>query len=96
VAELISPVQVERVAKLCSLHLNPQEIIFHHKTLNQIIEYMQQIEKINTQDIAPTSYCLPLVNVLRPDQPVPSLPREEALANAPSQAEGCFKVPKIL
>ena len=94
--ELISHDQLEHVARLCYLRLEPQEKTSYHLALNQILEYFQQIKEIDTRDVAPTSYILPLTNVLRQDEPTPSLPREEALANAPSQSEGYFKVPKIL
>lgn len=94
--ELISPDQVGQMAKLSSLRLSPEETITYQQTLNRILEWLQQIEEVDSQGAAQTSHILPLVNVLRPDQPIPSLPREVALANAPAQAEGCFKVPKIL
>ena len=94
--ELISLDQVEHMAKLCCLRLSSQEKIDHQQTLNQILEYMQQIREIDTKSVTPTSHILPLINVLRQDKTIPSLPREEALSNAPDQAEGYFKVSRIL
>jgi aspartyl-tRNA(Asn)/glutamyl-tRNA(Gln) amidotransferase subunit C len=47
-------------------------------------------------NVAPTAHAVPLVNVTRPDEIQPSLPHDEALRNAPAQANGLFMVPKIV
>ena len=66
------------------------------KELTGILEHAEKIQSLDLDDIPPTSHALPLSNVLRPDEARPSLPPEEALANAPAAEDGRFRVPRII
>lgn len=92
----ISREQVEYVGKLARLELAEEEIATNTEQLNSILEYAAMLERIDTEDIAPTAHAVPLHNVLREDVLKPSLDREKVLANAPEAENGFFKVPRIL
>ena len=87
---------VETVALLSRLELGEQDIGKFTNQLNAILEYIDMLNKVDTEGVEPTAHVLPLKNVMRADEAKPSLPREEALANAPEQEDGYFKVPKIM
>ena len=63
--------------------------------LNDILHFAEKLNQLDTEGIEPTSHALPMTNVLREDGVQPSLSREEALANAPEQEKGMFRVPGI-
>lgn len=87
---------VERVALLGRLELSEAEIAQFSTQLSAIVGYIEKINALDTEHVEPLAHCLPVHNVLREDVPQPSLTNEQALANAPDQTDGYFKVPKIL
>ncbi len=89
----ISREQVLHVAKLARLALNEEEVDRFSEQLNAILEAIGKVSELDLADVAPTSHPLALVNVVDPDEPRPSLPREQALANAPESETGAFRVP---
>lgn len=93
---LISREDVEYVARLAHLNFDQQGLDDCADKLGAILDYMQQLNHIDTSGVPATTHVLPLTNVLREDTVGATLPREQALANAPLSAEGSFKVPKIL
>jgi len=64
--------------------------------LGNILGYIEKLKEVNVSGVDPTAHAFPLVNVVRPDEIRPSLTNEEALRNAPAQANGLFMVPKIV
>jgi aspartyl-tRNA(Asn)/glutamyl-tRNA(Gln) amidotransferase subunit C len=84
--------EVRHVAELAKLRLTENEIEQFAGQLSAILEYAGRLQEVDTSSVPPTPYVLPLVNVLREDTPAPSLSNEEALANAPDQEEGFFRV----
>lgn len=92
----ITQKDVEQVALLSRLDINETDIQKYTGQLNEILEYMKVLNKADTTNVEPTVHVLPMKNVLRPDVVRPSLERELALANAPEQEDGYFKVPKII
>jgi aspartyl-tRNA(Asn)/glutamyl-tRNA(Gln) amidotransferase subunit C len=88
--------QVQKVALLSRLEFTPAEADAFADQLTRILEHVDELNKLDTTGVEPTSHSLPLMNVLREDEARPSLTNEEALANAPDQAAGCFKVPPII
>jgi len=92
----ISQQQVEHVAKLARLELSEDEKAIFARQLSAILSYMDQLKTLDTGGVEPTATVLPTDNVFRDDQVRPSLPQEAALANAPDQADGFFRVPRIL
>src|SRR3954465_2737253 len=61
-----------------------------------ILGAVARVQEVAAGDIPPTSHALPLTNVLRADEPAPSLGAEAALAGAPEAEDGRFRVPQIL
>ena len=88
--------QVKKVAKLARLELSEAEIEEFAGQLNAIIDYVERMNKLNTEGVEPMAHCLPVSNVFRDDVIKESLGTEKTLANAPQRDEAFFKVPKIL
>ena len=92
----ISKQEVEHVAKLARLELSEQEKEKLTDQLSNILTYVETLNGLDTKGVEPTAHVLDIKNVVREDVGAPSLPRERALANAPDQAAGHYKVPKII
>ena len=92
----ITKKEVEYVARLARLALSEAEKEKMTAQLDSILQYMDTQNKLDTKNIEPTSHVLPLNNVWREDKVQPSLSREEMMANAPEQAEGFYKVKKVI
>jgi aspartyl-tRNA(Asn)/glutamyl-tRNA(Gln) amidotransferase subunit C len=92
----LSLAQVEHVAQLAQLTLSDQEKELFCEQLSSILEYAQRLQELDTSAIPPTATVLPLENVMRDDQIRPSLPLDDALANAPDTENDYFRVPVIL
>jgi len=87
---------VEHVAKLARLHFTPAEMEKFTHDLNEILQYVDKLNELDTENVEPLSHVIELANVFRQDVVQPSLPRGEALANAPAHDEEFFKVPKVI
>ncbi|GIV82668.1 MAG: aspartyl/glutamyl-tRNA(Asn/Gln) amidotransferase subunit C [Anaerolineae bacterium] len=83
---------VRHVADLARLHLTDEEVRLYAQQLSAILDYAERLQEVDTSDVPPTPYVLPLQNVMAEDAPQPSLPNEVALANAPDKANGFFRV----
>ena len=92
----ISSDEVRKVAQLARLQLNESEINQHAEQLEKILEYIKQLEKINTKNIQCTTRAIEVVNVLRKDEKKEYENSEELLNLAPSRENKFFKVPKII
>ena len=92
----LSPEQVEHVAKLAQLALSDEEKELFREQLSSILGYAERLNELDTDEIPPTATVLPLENIMRDDQVQPSLPQEDALANAPAALDGRFQVPVVL
>lgn len=92
----ISVKEVEHVALLSRLHLTEKDKEMYTQSLNAILEYMEILNRVDTSKVEPTAHVLPLRNVFREDELHECLDKELALANAPEQEDGCFKVPRII
>lgn len=88
--------QVKHVADLAKLGLTEEEIEIYREQLSAILDYFATLQRLDTDAIPPTATVLPLRNVMREDEPGPSLSREDVLANAPAVADGYFQVKAIL
>jgi aspartyl-tRNA(Asn)/glutamyl-tRNA(Gln) amidotransferase subunit C len=86
---------VLHVARLARLAIPEDEIERVQNQLGAILEAVGKVGELELADIEPTSHPLDVVNVWGEDEPRPSLPREEALANAPDPADGAFRVPAV-
>ncbi len=89
----ISPEEVRHVARLARLTLTDDEVARFGEQLSAILEAVSKVSEVDLSDVPPTAHPLDLVNVWAEDEPRPSLPVEEALANAPDRDNGFFRVP---
>jgi len=87
---------VEHVADLARLELSEEEKVKFTEQLNNILKYAEQLNELDTEQVAPTSHAVPLSNVMREDKARPSLPIEQVMLNAPEEEDGQFKVPAVL
>lgn len=87
---------VEKVALLARLELAPEELDTMTSQLARIVDYVQQLALLPTDDVAPMAHAVELTNVFARDEERPSLPREAALANSPKHDAECFRVPAVL
>lgn len=88
--------QVQQIAKLARLKFDENEIENLTSDMNKILDYMDQLNELDTNNIEPLSHPLDLNNVMREDELIKSISREEAFKNAPSANEEFFKVPKVI
>jgi len=88
--------EVAHVARLARLEMDENEMDKFTGQLNGILEYAAKLNSIDTKDILPTAHVLPLKNVFRADEVRPCLPHAEALANAPEEEDGMFRVPRVI
>jgi aspartyl-tRNA(Asn)/glutamyl-tRNA(Gln) amidotransferase subunit C len=89
-------IDVKYVAHLARISLSADEEKTMGAQLSGILGYVEKLAELDVSNVEPTAHAVPLVNVTRPDEVRPSLPTEEALKNAPAQANGLFMVPKIV
>ncbi len=89
-------IDVAHVAKLANLPLTIEEETKFEKQLSETLDYVKQLEEIDTKGVKPTNQVTGLENVTREDITTPSLSQEEALSNSTSTYNGFFKVPGIL
>ena len=90
---MIDREQVLHVARLARLRLNPDEVERMSSELSGILEHVDRISELDLDGVDPTSHVVALENVLRPDEPRPSWPRERMLDSAPDPAQEAFRVP---
>ncbi|HZY09920.1 MAG TPA: Asp-tRNA(Asn)/Glu-tRNA(Gln) amidotransferase subunit GatC, partial [Bacteroidota bacterium] len=88
--------EVKHVAQLAHLQFSEDELKKLSHQLNDILEYIQKLNELDTTTIEPLSQVMELNNVFREDVVKPSYPREEMLQNAPRRTEKFFKVPKVI
>jgi aspartyl-tRNA(Asn)/glutamyl-tRNA(Gln) amidotransferase subunit C len=86
---------VLHVARLARLEIPEGEIEKVQSELTAILEAVGKVSELDLADVEPTSHPLDVVNAWAEDEPRPSLPREEALANAPDPEGGAFRVPAV-
>ena len=87
---------VKTVASLSRLNINGDESVEVIAQLDKFLTYVENLQAIDTAEIEPTTYAVPMKNVFREDIVKPSLERELALSNAPLKDDGYFKVPRVL
>lgn len=92
----VSPEEVRHIAKLARLELTDAEVETFSHQLGDILTYMDKLNEVDTTDVEPLSHVHDMVNRLREDKAKPSLPREEALKNAPESDGTFFKVPRVI
>jgi len=93
---ILTKKDVEQVALLARLEIAEEEKELFTQQLDHILGHISMLNKVQTDAVPPTYHVLPQKNIWREDKVEPSLLREEALANAPEQENGCFKVLKVI
>jgi len=88
--------QVRKVARLARLELTSKEVEEFTGQLIAILDYVEKMNELDTDNVEPLAHCLPITNVLREDEVRESLGTDKTLANAPQRDGEFFKVPKIL
>jgi aspartyl-tRNA(Asn)/glutamyl-tRNA(Gln) amidotransferase subunit C len=92
----ISRDEVSHLARLARMALADEELDHLAAQLDVIISAVARVQEVTAEGIPPTTHALPLSNVFRPDETVPCLTAEAALAGAPAVEEQRFRVPRIL
>ena len=88
--------QVKKVAELARLKLDSNQVKHHAKQIEKILDYINQLEKIDTNGVACTTRAIEVINVLRSDANDKFEDRDELLNLAPARENDFFKVPKII
>lgn len=92
----ISREQVAHLARLARIAMTDDELERMAEQLEVILTSVARVQEVAAPDVPPTSHAVPVVNVLRPDEVRPSLPRDDVLAAAPASEQDRFQVPRIL
>jgi aspartyl-tRNA(Asn)/glutamyl-tRNA(Gln) amidotransferase subunit C len=87
---------IEKVALLSRLQLSDDEVATMSDQLAQIVAYVDLLGQVDTEGVEPMAHAIERHNVFREDLPTPSLPRAEALANAPHHDAAGYLVPAVL
>ena len=92
----LSTEQVRWVAHLARLELSDAELEMMTRQLSAILDYVAQLQQVNTDGVEPLVHAIEVHNIFRNDEPAPSLPVEAVLANAPARDGDFIVVPAIL
>ena len=92
----ISRQEVVHVARLARLELKEKQLALFTRQLNEVLEYMDRLRKVDTSRVEPTTHAIPIQNVFREDRACLSPPKEESLDNAPKKTKDLFVVPKVI
>ncbi len=92
----LTPEEVRYNARLARIGLSDDEVSRFQNQLSQILDYFERLQEVDTENVPPTAHTLAMHNVMRDDEPHPSIDKEEVLANAPQREEDLFRVRAIL
>ncbi|HKS17180.1 MAG TPA: Asp-tRNA(Asn)/Glu-tRNA(Gln) amidotransferase subunit GatC [Planctomycetota bacterium] len=92
----LEPAHLRHLARLARLDLSDADLEAIRPRLRAIIEYVDQLKKLDVEGVPPLDNAVDLANVRRPDEPRPGLPAEAALGNAPAATGPYFAVPRII
>lgn len=88
--------EVKRIAKLAKLKFKDNEIVKFTDDLNKILEYVNKLNELDTENVEPLSHPIEGANVFREDNLTKSVDTEDALKNAPDSSTEYFRVPKVI
>ncbi len=92
----LTPEEVRHIARLARVGLSDDDMPRLQSQLSQILDYFRRLQEVDTENIPPTAQTLAMHNVMRDDEPQPSIDKEEVLANAPQREDDHFRVRAIL
>lgn len=93
---MVTKEDVQEIAALARLRLTEEEVVHYQHDLNRILDYMAQLNAVDTDGIEPMTHIQDWGNVLREDVHLRRITREEALKNAPDADADYFRVPKVI
>ena len=89
-------VDVAHVSKLARLNLTGEETRLFQTQLGRVLEYAEKLRELDTSHMEAAAHVVPIFNIFREDEPQAGFTAEEALRNAPRQANGLFIVTKVV
>lgn len=92
----ITDKDLDYVARLARIHIDDEKKEKLTKDMESVIEFADKLAQLDTENVEPIAHALPVSNVFRRDEIIPSYPREALLENAPEKDAGCYSVPKIV
>ena len=92
----LSAEDIAKVALLARLRIAPEALETYTEQINEIIHYVEQLQQVEVSGVEPLAHGVEVRNVFREDRRADSLPREEALSNAPKRNHEAFLVPAVL
>lgn len=92
----ISDEEVRHIALLARLSLSDRQVEEMAHDLDQVLDYVETLQELDTTDIEPTAHAIPLATPTRADEAVPAMDPELAIASAPESAGSAFRVPKVI
>jgi aspartyl-tRNA(Asn)/glutamyl-tRNA(Gln) amidotransferase subunit C len=92
----LTPDEVRHIAHLARLGITDDDVERFSGQLSAILDYFEQLRKVDTENVPPTAYAMDLHNVMRSDDPAPSSDPEDVLANAPQRDDSYFRVLAVL
>ena len=95
-ASSLDETAVRHVARLARLKITDAEAALFAAQLSKVLEYVEQLNEVDTRNVPPTDHALPVSNVFREDVVRSSWTPDQALHNAPDPHDGFFRVPKVL
>lgn len=93
---MLSREEVEKVSMLARLRLTAEELTTMTEQLTQVVDYVRQLDELDTDGVDPMVHAVELTNAFAADETRPSLLREQVLANAPKRDDECYRVPAVL
>jgi aspartyl-tRNA(Asn)/glutamyl-tRNA(Gln) amidotransferase subunit C len=91
-----SDLDVAYVARLARINLTDEETELFQKQLGDVLKYAEKLREVDVSNVEATAHALPIFNVFREDAPRDCFTAQQALSNAPRQANGLFIVPKVV
>ena len=95
-AEMITDKTMDEIEILAKLHLTEDEKEKSRQDLQQMLDYVDMLNQLDTSDVEPLTHIFPIKNVFREDVVLESPPKDELLNNAPKEKDGQFLVPKTI
>ena len=94
--KIITPKEVEHVARLANLELNKEDKNQYTNQLNTILDYFKKLNELDTKNVQPTAYIMDMPNLLNEDKVEPSLSQKTVISMSNNNKKGYFRVPKIM
>jgi aspartyl-tRNA(Asn)/glutamyl-tRNA(Gln) amidotransferase subunit C len=92
----VHQIDIQHVAKLARLTLNPEEVTRYSAQLDGILTYIDTLTRYDLDGVEPTAHAMPVYDVLRADAARPGFTQDEALSNAPKSVAGQIQIPQVI